>query len=90
LSRLIAAKYTELEELSMSKEITEHATVAQDGKLTITNPDLPPGAYVEVKIRIADECEIPRISTYFGKGSSFSSVAEVDAFLKQERESWRT
>jgi len=74
----------------MTQAIREHVTVEQEGIIKIHNPALSVGTKAEVIVLVeqpADEDQ-PLVS-FLGRGKGcFADAAEVDSFLRVERESW--
>ena len=74
----------------MTQAIREHVTVEQEGVIKIHNPALSVGTKAEVIVLVeqpADEDQ-PLVS-FLGRGKGcFADAAEVDSFLRAERESW--
>ncbi|HEY2292554.1 MAG TPA: hypothetical protein VGM86_17785 [Thermoanaerobaculia bacterium] len=74
----------------MTQTIREHITVEQEGVIEIHNPALSVGTKAEVIIHVEQPPveERPLVS-FLGQGKGcFKDAAEVDAFLRAERESW--
>jgi hypothetical protein len=74
----------------MTQTIREHITVEQEGVIEIHNPALAVGTKAEVIIRVEQPpaAERPLVS-FLGRGKGcFKDAADVDAFLRAERESW--
>lgn len=74
----------------MTQTIREHITVEQEGVIEIHNPALSIGTKAEVIIHVEQPpvAERPLVS-FLGRGKGcFKDAADVDAFLRAERESW--
>ena len=74
----------------MTQTIREHITVEQEGVIEIHNPALSVGTKAEVIIRVEQPpVEERPLASFLGQGKGcFKDAAEVDAFLRAERESW--
>lgn len=74
----------------MLQAIRERVTIKPGGLLQVRRPDLPSGVEADVIIMIeqpghASEC----LASFVGKGKGcFKSVEDVDAFIRNERDSW--
>ena len=71
---------------------TVKTTVLPGGRIELTAPDLKPGQAVEVTIRCADD-ETPKRSALdiLAEASGrriFNSAAEVDTYIRAERDAW--
>ncbi len=79
----------------MISSIRAKATVKPGGFVEVHSDELPEGATVEVIVLIealGPEASKPKglsrfISAMKGKGS-FESVADIDEYIRQERDSW--
>jgi hypothetical protein len=74
----------------MTKAIREHITVEQEGVIEIRHPGLSVGMTADVVVLVRQPAaeERPLVS-FIGKGKGcFANAAEVDAFLRAERETW--
>lgn len=78
----------------MVTELTLTTTVLPGGKLEISAPELRPGQPVTVIVRVEDEQIEPMTITerlaranYTG-GKLFKTAEEVDAYIREERDSW--
>lgn len=70
-----------------------NTTVQAGGKIEVRAPDLPPGQPVEVTIRLVHEQPNGRRSVLdilaeCPGGLLFKTPADVDAYSRQERQSW--
>lgn len=83
----------------MISEVKTTATVQPGGLIEVRSDNLTEGATVEVIVRIATPDSEPQkaqktgLSRFIGmtKGKgSFSNVADVDAYIRQERDSWES
>jgi hypothetical protein len=74
----------------MVQAIKEEVVVQPGGLIEIRRSDLPVGARAEVIVMIDQQVEgLPPMSSYVGKGKGcFANAAEVDAFLRAERDAW--
>ena len=73
----------------MAITVRERVVVRNEGILEIRHPELPEGAEAEVIILLEPRQDIPPLGSFIGQGKGcFSSVEEVDAFLRSEREAW--
>ncbi len=75
--------------------IKQHVTVRAGGQIIIDRPELRAGTEVEVIIMLDEHPEPPRsqgpppLASFLGAGKGcFSSAAEIDAFLRVERDAW--
>lgn len=90
-------------ENTMISEVRANTTVKPGGFVEVHSNDLPEGATVEVIVRVqapasegkkteeikSEENKPQGLMRFFGAAKgSFSSVAEVDAYIRQERDSW--
>jgi len=69
--------------------IRERVTVKPDGSIEIRNDKLSAGATAEVIVLVeTPEADAPALASLIGKGKGcFASAAEVDAFIRKERDS---
>jgi hypothetical protein len=74
----------------MTRAIREHITVEQEGMIEIHNPSLSVGTRAEVIVLVeSPEPEDRPLLSFLGKGKGcFADAAEVDSFLRSERETW--
>jgi hypothetical protein len=84
----------------MISEVRTHATVQPGGLVEVRSNELPEGATVEVIVLVeihnlekpsSKEAKAKGLSRFLGatKGKgSFSGVADIDAYIRQERDSW--
>ena len=74
----------------MLEAIRERTTVKTGGILELCHPELPVGAEAEVIIMVErpDVPPAPLVSFLGRAKGCFGSVAEVDEFLRGERQSW--
>jgi hypothetical protein len=74
----------------MTQAIREHVKVEQEGKIEIHNPALSVGTMAEVIVLVEQPpVEEQPLVSFLGRGKGcFTDAAEVDAFLRAERESW--
>ena len=74
----------------MTQAIREHVTVEREGVIEIHHPGLSLGARAEVIVLVDKPVEEPpSLLSFVGKGKGcFSSAAEVDAFIRSERDAW--
>ena len=74
----------------MIQAIRERVTIKPGGTIEIRDPDLPVGVTAEVIVMIEQpQVEPPPLTCLIGKGTGcFSSIEEVDAFLRAERDAW--
>ncbi len=72
--------------------IRERVTVKRGGSVEIHNPQLPEGAVAEVIIMVEQsEVEPQPLVAYVGKGKGcFTDAAEIDEFLRAERDAWES
>jgi hypothetical protein len=67
-------------------------TILPGGRIEITAPEFPAGATVEVTVHpVADESERPSILDVLAHcrgGVLFRTPEDVDAHLREERDSW--
>ena len=67
------------------------ATVQPGGLVEIRSDELQEGATVEVIVLVqpSEELEKKELADFLGAATgSFSSVAEIDAYIREERDSW--
>jgi hypothetical protein len=74
----------------MTQTIRENITVEQEGVIEIHNPALSVGTKAEVIVHVEKPpVEEQPLVSFLGRGKGcFTDAAEVDAFLRAERESW--
>jgi hypothetical protein len=73
----------------MVAAIKQLATVQPDGKIEVTSYELRPGSRVEVIVLTTDNAPKRTLSSFIGSGKGcFSSVEEVDQFIRSERDAW--
>jgi len=74
----------------MTQAIREHVTVKQEGMIEIHNSALSVGTRAEVIVLVEQPAvEDQPLASFLGRGKGcFTDAAEVDAFLRAERESW--
>jgi hypothetical protein len=75
----------------MTEPIREHVTVQPGGLIEIRRPDIPVGTEVDVVILVQAKPTgtLPPLSSFVGKGKGcFKDAAEVDAFIRAERDAW--
>ena len=82
----------------ISEEFSRNVTIQPGGVVRIESPDrsaelaagLPAGAKARVVVILEDRGPEPSpLATLVGRSPPvFSSAAEVDAFIRQEREDW--
>jgi hypothetical protein len=77
----------------MISEVRTYATVQPGGLIKVRSNELLEGATVEVIVRInihsLAEAKAKGLSRFIGAAKGgFSSVAEVDTYIRQERDSW--
>ncbi len=74
----------------MSQTIREHVTVQREGVIEIHHPVLAVGAQAEITVVVEQPTtERPPLVSFIGKGKGcFANAAEVDAFLRAERDDW--
>src|SRR5689334_9486840 len=76
----------------MTPELTVTTTVLPGGQIEISAPELIPGEQVTVIVKI-DEPEKMTITERLARakyqgGSLFKTAEEVDAYIREERDSW--
>lgn len=78
----------------MVQTVKTKATVQSGGLVEVHSAELPEGATVEVLVRVVEADELKaepkkELVDFIGAArGSFSSVAEIDAYIRQERDSW--
>ena len=78
----------------MLRAIREHARVQPGGLLELRHPELSVGVEVEIVIMVEAEPPYapekpPTLASLVGRGSGcFANAAEVDSFVRAEREAW--
>lgn len=77
-------------ETEVFQAIRERVTVQSGGRIEIVHPELPSGVEAEVIVMLESTApELPPLASFVGKGKgSFQSAAEIDAFLRAERDAW--
>ncbi len=77
----------------MTTAVHIKTTILPGGKIEISAPELPPGKRANVFVVIEEEEQVERrhvldmISTFPGH-RLFQTAEEVDAYIREERESW--
>jgi hypothetical protein len=74
----------------MTHAIREHVTVEREGVIEIHHPGLAVGTQAEIIVLVEQAAaEIPPLVSFIGKGKgSFANAAEIDAFIRAERNDW--
>jgi hypothetical protein len=78
----------------MATIIHLHATVQPDGKIEITAPELQPGQQVTITIEAEEPPAEPqkrRAADILAEAPGhqlFQTAEEVDAYIREERDSW--
>ena len=75
----------------MVRAIKETVTIQPGGLIEIRRTDLPEGASAEVIVMVEEQPAAPPLplSSFLGKGKGcFESAAEVDQFIRRERDAW--
>jgi len=74
----------------MTQAIRESITVEQEGVIEIHNPALSVGTRAEVIVLVEQPVtEDQPLASFLGRGRGcFADAAQVDSFLRAERESW--
>ena len=74
----------------MTQAIRESVTVEQEGVIEIHNPALSVGTRAEVIVLVEPPVtEDQPLASFLGRARGcFADAAEVDSFLRSERESW--
>ncbi len=74
----------------MVRVIKEQVMIQPGGVIEIRRADLPAGVRAEVIVMIEQPAkEPPPLTSLIGSGKGcFGSAAEVDAFLRAERDAW--
>ncbi len=74
----------------MTQAIRESITVEQEGVIEIHNPALSIGTRAEVIVLVEQPVtEAQPLASFLGRGRGcFADAAQVDSFLRAERESW--
>lgn len=74
----------------MLQAIKEHVVIQAGGRIEIDHTELPPGALAEVIVVVEGVApEPPPLTSFMGKGKGcFADAAEIDAFIRSERDSW--
>ena len=69
--------------------IRQRVKILPGGTIEIHDPQLPDGAEAEVLITFERLEAEPSLVSFIGKGKGcFADAAEVDSFLRSERETW--
>ena len=77
----------------MASAIYIQTTVLPGGKIEVVSPELAPGQRANVFVVIEDDLQMPKrplaeiLKDYPG-GRLFKSAAEVDAYIREERDAW--
>ena len=76
----------------MSVDIRRTVTVSPDGKIEVAVPELPPGSIATITITI-EEAPQPKRSIFeildaLPGHRLFHTVEKVDAYIREERDSW--
>ncbi len=78
----------------MSVEIAIETTILPDGKIELSSPAFVPGRRATVIVKIEEEqpekltiTERLARANYHG-GALFKTAEEVDAYIREERDSW--
>ncbi|GMU21599.1 MAG: hypothetical protein AMXMBFR13_16910 [Phycisphaerae bacterium] len=75
----------------MTRAIKTTATVLEGGRVEVVAPELLPGANVEVIVLQEDPAQLPSINEVlrdYPGGRLFKTAEEVDAYIREERDSW--
>ena len=74
----------------MTRAIREHIKVEQEGVIEIRHPDLSVGMTADVVVLVKQPASEERsLVSFLGKGKGcFANAAEIDAFLRAERDAW--
>ncbi|HKV12500.1 MAG TPA: hypothetical protein VJ725_30425 [Thermoanaerobaculia bacterium] len=83
----------------MAETIRQRVTVQPGGVIEIQHPDLPVGAEADVTIQKGETLvlievkrplgELSSLSSFIGRGQGcFKNAAEVDDFIRAERDAW--
>ena len=79
-------------EIAMGTVIHKRAVVGPDGTIEIRAPELAPGQEVEVTLEVQAEPEVGRHVSEIIKDLpghlEFLTAEEVDAYIREERDSW--
>ena len=76
----------------MSSSVKQKVMVQPGGVVQVQSPELVPGSTAEV-IVIPDTATLPSsklVSVIGSAAGGFASPAEVDAFIRHERDAWPT
>ncbi|HEX4959210.1 MAG TPA: hypothetical protein VF173_00125 [Thermoanaerobaculia bacterium] len=74
----------------MIQVIRERVIVEREGVIEVRHPELATGTQAEIIVLIEQPAaEMPPLASFVGKGKGcFANAAEVDAFLRGERDDW--
>ena len=75
----------------MKEAFSQEVTIQPGGVVRIESPDLPAGAKARVVVMLFQQpdSEPPPLSSLVGRSEPvFRSAAEVDAFIRRERDDW--
>jgi hypothetical protein len=74
----------------MTQAIREHVTVEREGVIEIHHPGLAVGTQAEIIVLVEQAAaEVPPLVSFIGKGKGcFANAAEIDAFIRAERNDW--
>jgi hypothetical protein len=73
----------------MVRSIKEHVVIQAGGLIEIRRADLPEGLTAAVTVEVEDGAQKTTLLSFFGKGKGcFKNAAEVDAFIRSERDAW--
>ncbi len=75
----------------MLQAIKERVIVQTGGRIELDHPELCAGSEAEVIIMVEEAAERPSLASFAGQGKGcFEDAAEIDAFLRAERDSWES
>jgi hypothetical protein len=74
----------------MVQTIKERVVIQPGGLIQIRRPELVAGSTVEVIVMLEQPAAEPApLASFIGRGKGcFTSAAEVDAFIRSERDAW--
>ena len=74
----------------MVQALRQTVVVQRGGHVEVNSPELPEGASAEVIVMLEGPMSSPySMVSMIGAGKGrFSSVEEIDAFIRKERDSW--
>jgi hypothetical protein len=74
----------------MVRAIQERVTVSPGGEIVIHHPEIPAGTIADIIVIVRESDGDPApLASFAGKGKGcFANAAEIDAFIRTERNAW--